>query len=127
MTGEAAPIGLDQARAALREAGLLQGEIARFQSRWERRPLTGFTPLPIWSWEQFERQLLHLSGRPEVAETVRLALSGWRARAWMLPPEMLLRELLIISSVAMDETFEPMPMREPEAEDGPLHGEASMP
>jgi hypothetical protein len=116
------PISLELARAALQEANLLQADIKRFEQAWPTPPAT-FTPMPFFSWEQLERQVVALATRPDTGETARLALAGWRARARTVPPEMLLKELLVVAWAAMDETFLAIPMREPEQD----YGEADMP
>lgn len=81
----------------------LKRDIDRFRARWPE-PAAG-QPFPGVTWEQLTRQVEDLavsdSGRRIAAE----ALAGLRKLSGWMPPELVLREALVIAWAAMDESF----------------------
>ncbi len=65
------------------------------------------TPALSASWETLERQLTSLAGCPRRKALVGPLLSATRKQAWCKPPEMVLREILVIAGVLQDESFSP--------------------
>ena len=65
------------------------------------------TPAVALSWEALERQLSSLAGCPAKKALVQPLLSATRKQAWCKPPEMVMREILVIAGVLQDESFEP--------------------
>ncbi|MCC7266358.1 MAG: helix-turn-helix transcriptional regulator [Caulobacteraceae bacterium] len=61
----------------------------------------------VFSWEQLERQLTALAATPAQAAMCRDLVSGVRKQAPGKPSEMILREVLCLAGVIMDETFRP--------------------
>ena len=83
----------------------LRREVLSFQGRWEQPP-TDANPTPGFTWEQLERQLIDLAGL-EKADFIRPMVSATRKLARWKPPEMVLREVLILASTALDDGFAP--------------------
>ena len=95
-------------RAAIGRALRLKREIDAFQARWpnaDRRDET----MPTFSWEQLERQLLDLAATPAQASMARHLVSATRKLAPFKPIEMVLREILCMTWVLLDENFKPEP------------------
>jgi hypothetical protein len=67
------------------------------------------TPALSVTWEALERQLASLAGCPRKKALVGPLLSATRKQAWCKPPEMVLREVLVIAGVLQDESFSPGP------------------
>jgi hypothetical protein len=65
------------------------------------------TPALSFTWEALERQLTELAITPAQKDLVATLVSATRKQAAFKPSEMVLREVLCIASVLMDETFHP--------------------
>ncbi|HEX2801128.1 MAG TPA: hypothetical protein VHN73_03590, partial [Phenylobacterium sp.] len=61
------------------------------------------------SWEQLERQLVDLAATPAQASMARHMVSGTRKLAPFKPTEMVLREILCLTWVLLDENFKSEP------------------
>ena len=83
----------------------IRGETDEFLSRFPEPRQT--TPAVAVSWEVLERQLTSLAGCPAKQALVQPLLSATRKQAWCKPPEMVIREILVIAGVLQDESFEP--------------------
>ena len=68
------------------------------------RPLAAQPAMPVFTWGELERQLLDLAP-DELAPMVRDLVSAVRKEAPPKPPEMVLREILVIASTVLDEGF----------------------
>jgi hypothetical protein len=93
-------------RAVIGRALRLRREIEAFESRWptsERREEL----IPSFSWEQLERQLVDLAATPAQASMARHLVSATRKLAPFKPSEMVLREILCMTWVLLDENFRP--------------------
>ena len=78
-------------------------------------------PAVTMTWEALERQLTSLAGCPAKKALVAPLLSATRKQAWCNPPEMVLREILVIAGVLQDETFEPgLSSEQPHGGDYPM-------
>lgn len=88
------------ASLAIREASRRAVDARRFQTRFPPFPETR-NDLPRMTWEHLQRQLTDLSscGPEEVAAMLRPL---WETRDGK-PPEMFLRELLVVVSILLDE------------------------
>jgi len=93
-------------RAAVGRALRLRREINDFEARWPT-PMNREEVLPAFSWIQLERQLVDLSATPAQAEMAKHLVSATRKMAHFKPPEMVLRELLCMTWVLLDENFRP--------------------
>ena len=93
-------------RAVIGRALRLRREIDDFEARWpalaKREEL-----LPGFSWTQLERHLVGLSAPPAQADMARHLVSATRKLAPFKPPEMVLREILCLTWVLLDENFRP--------------------
>jgi hypothetical protein len=91
-------------RAVIGKALRLRREIDDFEARWpalaKREEI-----LPSFSWTQLERQLVDLSATPTQADMARHLVSATRKLAPFKPPEMVLREILCLTWVLLDENF----------------------
>jgi hypothetical protein len=67
-------------------------------------PLLNRPPMPVFAWTELERQLLSLAP-VDLAPMVRDLVSAVRKEASPKPPEMVLREILIIAATVLDEAF----------------------
>jgi hypothetical protein len=95
-------------RAVIGRALRLKREIEAFEARWpnqERREEL----IPGFSWEQLERQLVDLAATPAQASMARHLVSATRKMAPFKPSEMVLREILCMTWVLLDENFRPDP------------------
>jgi len=93
-------------RAMIGRALRLKREIDAFEARWpiaERRDET----IPTFSWDQLERQLVDLAATPAQATMARHLVSATRKLAPFKPAEMVLREILCMTWVLLDENFKP--------------------
>jgi hypothetical protein len=93
-------------RAMIGRALRLKREIDAFEARWptgERRDET----IPTFSWDQLERQLVDLAATPAQATMARHLVSATRKLAPFKPSEMVLREILCMTWVLLDENFKP--------------------
>jgi hypothetical protein len=98
----------DQNRLSEREMLLMdwiRQETDRFVSRFPEPDRK--TPALSITWESLERQLESLAGTPQRKTLVEPLLSATRKQAWCKPPEMVLREILVIAGVLQDENFQP--------------------
>ena len=93
-------------QTAIRQALQLRQEIDAFETRWPSasRPSE---PMPTFSWPQLERQLADLAASPAQAGMVRHLVSATRKLSQFKPPEMVLREILCLTWVLLDENFRP--------------------
>jgi hypothetical protein len=93
-------------RAMIGRALRLRREIDDFETRWPKQPVRGET-IPSFSWEQLERQLVDLAATETQAEMARHLVSATRKLAPFKPSEMVLREILCMTWVLLDENFRP--------------------
>jgi hypothetical protein len=93
-------------RAVIGKALRLRREIDDFEARWPTSPVRGET-IPIFSWEQLERQLVDLAATETQAAMARHLVSATRKLAPFKPSEMVLREILCMTWVLLDENFRP--------------------
>lgn len=93
-------------RAVIGKALRLRREIDDFEARWPA-PAKREEALPSFSWTQLERQLVDLSATPAQADMARHLVSATRKLAPFKPPEMVLREILCLTWVLLDENFRP--------------------
>ncbi len=64
-------------------------------------------PVLTFTWDMLERQLSDLAVTARQRALVQTLVSGTRKQAPFKPSEQVLREVLCIASVLMDETFHP--------------------
>jgi hypothetical protein len=93
-------------RAVVGRALRLRREIDDFETRWPISTTREDT-LPSFSWEQLERQLVDLAATPAQATMARHLVSATRKLAPFKPSEMVLREILCLTWVLLDENFRP--------------------
>jgi len=95
-------------RAVAGRAIRLRREIDDFEARWptaaKREEM-----IPMFSWEQLERQLVDLAATSTQASMARHLVSATRKLAPFKPSEMVLREILCMTWVLLDENFKPEP------------------
>jgi len=91
-------------RAVIGRALRLRREIDEFETRWPSATAREEN-LPTFSWEQLERQLVDLAATPAQASMARHLVSGTRKLAAFKPSEMVLREILCMTWVLLDENF----------------------
>lgn len=84
-------------------ARVLRRDILDFETRFP--PLTsGHSPMPRFTWAQLQRQLTDLSRLSAYsADQVAAALEPLRLKTLSLPPELLLRELLVTAPILLEE------------------------
>ena len=63
--------------------------------------------MPTFTWDMLEHQLASLAVTSQQRDLASSLVSGTRKQAAFKPPEQVLREILCIASVLMDETFHP--------------------
>jgi len=86
----------------VRRALQIREAATRFERDWPR--LATRPPMPGFAWTELERQLLDLA--PDaLSPMVRDLVSAVRKEAGPKPPEMVLREILIITATLLDEAF----------------------
>ena len=90
-------------RAVVGKALRLRREIDDFEARWPTQG-RGET-IPTFSWEQLERQLVDLAATETQAAMARHLVSATRKLAPFKPSEMVLREILCMTWVLLDENF----------------------
>jgi hypothetical protein len=95
-------------RAVIGRALRLRREIDDFEARWPALAKREEV-LPGFSWSQLERQLVDLSATPAQADMARHLVSATRKLAPFKPPEMVLREILCLTWVLLDENFKGEP------------------
>lgn len=91
---------------ALNQTLWMKSEVDRFETTFSRSPQTR-TALPVWTWEQLERQLVSLSSSPQMASVTPELISAVRKQSRWLPPEMVLRDILCAAFAVMDGDFTP--------------------
>ena len=91
-------------RAVIGKALRLRREIDDFEARWPTTASREET-LPTLTWTQLERQLVDLAATPAQAKMAQHLVSGTRKLAAFKPPEMVLREILCMTWVLLDENF----------------------
>ena len=91
-------------RAVIGRALRLRREIDDFEARWPTDPAKEET-LPAFTWSQLERQLIDLAATPAQAKMAEHLVSGTRKLAAFKPSEMVLREILCMTWVLLDENF----------------------
>jgi hypothetical protein len=96
---------MSNSKAAIRQAFSLHEEADRFSQAWP--PMSRSAPMPTFSWEALERQLMSLAASNETATLVPGLVSATRKLAQWKPPEMVLREILCLGSTVMDRDFPP--------------------
>ncbi|WP_397419769.1 hypothetical protein [Phenylobacterium sp.] len=101
-------------RAVVGRAMRLRREIDDFEAKWPNLAKREEV-LPAISWTQLERQLVDLAATPAQADMARHLVSATRKLAPFKPPEMVLREILCMTWVLLDENFraEPDPAGDP--------------
>jgi hypothetical protein len=108
---------------AIGRAAHLHEDIQRFQRDWPALNSI-HDQLPPFTWSQLERQLANLSATPDSAAMIHDLVNATRKQAPFKPTEMVLREILCITSAVMDETFQEMSDPEdssfPDSEEGPM-------
>jgi hypothetical protein len=92
-------------RAAIGRAVRLARDIDDFRARWPTTP-SDQSALPAFTWVQLERQLVDLAATQAQAEMTRHLISATRKLAAFKPPEMVLREILCITWVLLDENLQ---------------------
>ncbi|HEY3947620.1 hypothetical protein [Phenylobacterium sp.] len=95
-------------RAVIGKALRLRREIDDFEARWPT-PAAREETLPTFTWAQLERQLADLAATPAQAKMATHLVSGARKLAAFKPPEMVLREILCMTWVLLDENFKGEP------------------
>lgn len=95
-------------RGAVNRALHLRREMEAFAEKWPP-PSQPAESTPAFSWSQLERQLTDLAASPTQAEMARHLVSATRKLAAFKPPEMVLREILCLTWVLLDENFHPGP------------------
>ena len=98
-------------RAVIGRALRLRREIDDFEARWPTE-VAKEESLPSFTWAQLERQLVDLAATPAQASMARHLVSGTRKLAAFKPSEMVLREILCMTWVLLDENFKPDPEQE---------------
>lgn len=93
-------------RAVMNRALRLRREIDDFEARWPTLAKRD-EALPPINWAQLERQLVDLSATPAQADMARHLVSATRKLAPFKPAEMVLREILCMTWVLLDENFRP--------------------
>jgi hypothetical protein len=86
----------------VRKALQIRDAVETFDRDWP--PLLNRPPMPVFAWTELERQLLSLAP-DDLAPMVRDLVSAVRKEASPKPPEMVLREILIIAATVLDEAF----------------------
>lgn len=91
-------------RASVNRALHLRREIEIFEEKWPT-PSSPVALMPSFAWDQLERQLTDLAASPVQAEMVTHLVSATRKLAGFKPPEMVMREILCLTWVLLDENF----------------------
>jgi len=84
----------------------MRREVVRFERQWPPMEASD-GPRVGFSWEQLERELGSLAVTPSQKAMCHDLVSGVRKQAICKPPEMVLREILCLAGVLMDESFRP--------------------
>jgi hypothetical protein len=80
----------------------LRAEVERFTGRWS--PLAETEPCLTIGWEALERQLVELAPTDLQAELVHRLVERTKVYAGFKPPEMVLREVLRLTALVLDES-----------------------
>jgi len=80
----------------------IRAEVERFNGRWS--PLPARTPRLGFTWEELERQLVDLAPSELQAELVHRLVERTRLFADLKPGEMVLREILCVAALILDES-----------------------
>ncbi len=80
----------------------IRTEVEQFNGRWS--PLPDTSPPLCFKWDELERQLVDLAPTELQAELVHRLVERTRQFAQLKPPEMVLRELLCIAALVLDES-----------------------
>jgi hypothetical protein len=91
-------------RAVISRAIRLRREIDDFEARWPKATQRDES-IPTFSWAELERQLVDLSATSQQASMARHLVSATKKLAPFKPPEMVLREILCMTWVLLDENF----------------------
>lgn len=102
-----ADLQMQERRAIMARAIKLKQEIEAFETRWPASPTMDEPMVPAVSWSQLERQLVDLAETPVKAAMARDMVSATRKLSRFKPPEMVLREILCMTWVLLDEDFQP--------------------
>jgi hypothetical protein len=79
----------------------IRAEVERFGRRFA--PLPKRTPALSFTWDELERQLVDLAPSDLQAELVRRLIERSRQFAELKPPELVLREVLCIAALVLEE------------------------
>ncbi|MDB5445570.1 MAG: hypothetical protein JWQ97_887 [Phenylobacterium sp.] len=82
----------------------VRAEVEAFNARWS--PLPRGDQAPAFAWEQLERQLVDMAPTDLQAELVRRLVARVKTFARLKPAEMVLREILTVAALVLDETGE---------------------
>jgi len=93
-------------KKTIKQALCLRQESDAFRQTWPQPP-SSERSMPVFTWEQLERQLADLSGSPAKAMLTPALISAMRKQAPWKPTEMVLREILCLAWTLMDEAFQP--------------------
>jgi hypothetical protein len=85
----------------------MRRDIRRFQDAHPSCRHSAGQEIIGFTWEGLERQLLAMTNCPRRQEVARTLVSATRKQAGFKPPEMVLREILDITSTLMDASFDP--------------------
>jgi hypothetical protein len=102
-----ADLQMQERRAVMARAIRLKQEVEAFESRWPTSDTTQEPMVPAFSWSQLERQLADLAETPAKAAMAKDMVSATRKLSRFKPPEMVLREILCMTWVLLDEDFQP--------------------
>jgi hypothetical protein len=80
----------------------IRAEVERFQDRWS--PLPARAPRFGFTWDELERQLVDLAPSELQAELVHKLVERTRLFADLKPAEMVLREILCVAALILDES-----------------------
>ncbi len=80
-------------------------EVEQFRRDWPDRGIG--QAMPVFTWEQLERQLADLAESQDRAALAAPLVSALRKQAPGKPSEMVLREILCLAWTLMDEAFQP--------------------
>ena len=80
----------------------IRSDVEAFEQEWP--PMPDRSPMPVFDWTELERQLTSLAP-DDLAPMVRDLISAVRKEAVPKPPEMVLREILIVSATVLDDGF----------------------
>jgi hypothetical protein len=81
----------------------IRDEVERFNGRWTPLPDEGSQRLSF-KWEELERQLVDLAPTELQAELVHRLVERARLFSELKPPEMVLREVLCVAALVLDES-----------------------